>query len=293
MEPNNDTPIPTTDEPNVQPVPEATPVNPNLQPAATPPPVFSPEPTVVQPYVSPVGPSEQPPVNLGSQTTSPVSVFGTTPQPATSEPQPTFAQLDANPIENQPKKSHMKLFVILGVILIALAGIGVAVWLLFFNGISLKQYSNSEYSIMVPESYKKEGLDSYAKFSKPEPTDGKIKGRESIVIVKVIDIPNDLRGEIVKYINDNFTKEKITDKGAFGDNSGASDVSVVKSTTDGMNILIISGNSLDYEKVVDGKFKMKIIIAKKKAYSILVGANPSDSGLLASADRIIDSFKIK
>jgi len=274
MDPNNNAPTPTTpDEPNVQPI------EPVQQPVVTPPPVFNPEP-VVQSSVPPVSPVEQPPVNLNSQ-------------PAFSAPQSAFTQPTASPVAYQPKKSHMKLFVILGVALVSLVGIGVAVWMMFFNGIPLKQYSNSEYSIMVPETYKKEESGSSVKFSKPEPGDGKVNGRESNVAVSVIDISNDLRDEMVKYMNDNFTKEKITDKGAFGDGGGASDVSVVKSTKDGMDIITMSGNSLDDKKVIDGKFKMKIIIAEKKAYSILVGANPSDSSLSASADRIIDSFKIK
>lgn len=241
-----------------------------------------PQPIAVNPF--PATQAQQPAV----QQQSPVVV---TPQAIVAAPQVPAGGLQSNVVNNSSNhanKKRLKVFLIISAIVLAIAGIGIAVWLLFFNTLALKEYSNDEYSILVPESYKNVGYGSSIKFEKPN----KESGYKSSVSVNVIDIPDGLRDELVSELKKQFTKESFESGGSMASFQDTSKVEVKDSKKDDMDVRTATGNVLDGDKTA-GKFKVVLIISSNKAYTIAIMSHSTEPKLAASADAIINSFKEK
>ena len=72
----------------------------------------------------------------------------------------------------------------------------------------------------------------------------------------------------------------------------ATNVKIEKSTKNGMDIRIASGNFVDNKKAVKGNFYFAVVFGDKKAYQIAIKADVSESILATSAARITDSLTV-
>ena len=283
MEPNQNVPDltqPVPTEPVQQPV--VSQPQPQVYAAPIQQPVMEPVQPVMQPTPQAFAPAPavQPVVQPQPMATS--AVFG-------SSPQLVFTQPVVNNMPYQPKKSKVKLFIILGVVIAALVGIGITVWLLFFsNNISLTEYSNSDYSILVPSSYKKTETGSNVSFDKPDTK----AGFESKVAVSVTPVPEGYKQQFIDAMDQAFTEKAFSSGSQLTSFQDTSNVKVEKSTKNGMDYRLASGNIV-VDKVVAGSFKVAIFISDTKAYTVGVMAHSSEPGLAANASKIVDSFKAK
>ena len=285
MEPNQNEPITSTPITPVNPLEPAIQQpqvyqNPIVEPAQQPVPVYAPQPISVTPQPVVAQPT------MGPQPVASSTVFGST--PVTAAPQQTFAQPAINTAVYKPKNPKIKLFIIIGAVVASLLGIGIAVWLMFFNGMPLMTYSNDDFSILVPkdEAYKKEEIGSSVTFKK----DGKDGDGDSSVTASVNETYGQSREDIIKLYERILTEDSLSS--AFTGNEEIKDFKFEKLKKDGMDVISISAKAMKDNKY-EGILKMKIFINDKKMYSVMVAAHNSESGLANSADKIIDSLKIK
>lgn len=280
MDPNQNSPSnPNPQLPTNPPIPES-------QPLPAPQPQYFTEP-IVEAFPQPQPVNTLPP----TPTLQPVIQ---TPIPAVVQPVPQ--QFVANSIQpgfeedtgSNIDKKHLKLFLIISAVVLAIAGVFVAVWLLFFNTLALKEYSNDDYSILIPESYKNIGYGSNIEYEKPDTE----SGYKSSVSVDVLDIPDGFRDEFISELKKQFTKESFESGGSMASFQDTSKVDVKDSKKDGMEIRTASGNVLDNDKVA-GTFKIVLLISDSKAYTIAIMSHSTEPKLAASADAIINSFKEK
>ena len=191
MDTNPDMQEPTT---TPDPVPQATQPLVENPPVATP--VVEPQPVVMAApalemaqspvVVEPIATVQQPAQPIQPMAQSPVF---------NSAPQPTMV---TNNMPTTTSKKSKKMIIIIAAAVAGLIGIGIAVWLLFLNGIPLTKYTNTEgsYSIMVPTSYAKEENGPEATFTKS----GTTSDNESYVKINGIDIPSGFRDALIKEI---------------------------------------------------------------------------------------------
>jgi len=278
MDPNPDvqepttTPAPETNQPVVgTPVETTTVIETQTIAMTEPAPVMAPSPVFSEP-VAPV----QPPVQSVAQS----PVFGSTPQPT----------MVANSAPMSASKISKKMIIIIAAAVAGLIAIGITVWLLFFNGIPLTKYTNTDggYSIMVPTSYTKEENGSEATFTKPGTTDE----NKSLVQVNSTSIPSGYRDEYIKMIDTQFTESSFKSGGSFIGSEETSNIKIEKSTKNGADIRIASGNLLDDKKSIKGTFRIGLIIDKEKAFTVIIGAQSTEKDLTTSSARIIDSLTV-
>ena len=284
MDPNNNTP---NQVPEPAPVTE-TPVQPAQPVVVTPMEPIAPAP-VVEPIADnpvPAQPVMQPAVS----------------EPAVAEQQPQPV-VPAAPVV--AKKSSAKLFIIIGAVVLLLAGVGVALWMFVFSGMPLKEYksANGGYSVMVPASYEEEVmLDSNSSsvpgssvlFNKPETTES--VDRSSIKIGAFAELPTDgsslaRRSSAVDSLNMYID---LTIKASNEDTSPdrESNLDLKKYSKNGLDFWDISGNIIK-DNQITAKLRRIVIMGDSKMYAMEIIANNSDDDLLASTNKIIDSFTVK
>lgn len=271
------------------------------------------EPASPQQFQQPYAPTEQPAQPIApvtDQTIQPPVTIATpqfsqapqvTPQPIASSSeafgsvpsQPSFGQpMTDNLVGQQPKKKFpTKLFIIIGAALVGVIGIGVTLWLLFFNGIPLMQYSNSEggYSILVPSEYTKEESGSDVDFQKK----GTSENDKSSITIKVSDVSDGSKDQFIELIDSRFNKEAFESGGSIIGSERTSNVIFNKTIKNGMDVRTVSGDAIETDGAPKGTFRLLIMISDKKVYMIMIAAHKTEPGLASSASRITDSFTVK
>ncbi len=204
-----------------------------------------------------------------------------------------FDQLQPIMVSSQPDtqnklmdKKKIKLFIVFATLAAIFIGIVITVWVMFFNKTELTQYSNNDYSVMVPKSYTKDEVGSSVTFKKPNQD----STTQSQVTINVSDIPSSYKNEYIKQIDTEMTKESFS--AALSSNQEITDFKVDKSKKDELDVrvasCIVKKNNQTTEIMT-----WAILVSSKKAYTITIEAHVSEPSLSNSASTIIGSFKAK
>lgn len=277
---NEPMPIP----PNIQDTPQIPQPQPQPQQFVQPP-TPTQEQTIVPPVVQPNGdinnaqpqPMPQPLVVSG--------VLGTVPQPIG-----TAMNFQQPAIKPKSKINNKLVLMIIGSI-VGLAALAVGGWLLMnlVNALSLplKEYSNDNYSILVPESYKQTGDDDSVSFEKPNTEDGE----ESLIQISYIDVSStDYKQEIVSSLEESLTEEGISDNISF--NKTIKNYKLEKSTRGKIDYRIVTADVMEDDQLL-GKLRVAVVISEDSIVFMMIGAHKTESGLIANMSKITDSLKFK
>ncbi|MEI6228940.1 MAG: hypothetical protein WCP11_02885 [Candidatus Saccharibacteria bacterium] len=233
--------------------------------------------------------------DFSEQSTMPENpVINTTTQPLASDsPQPLPLQpiVASGPVA--PNKINKKIIILVAAT-IGLIGIGITLWFLFFNGISLTKYDNTAdgYSLMVPASYiKDEGISS-ASFRKPDKNSNILDDKRSLV--QVAFSKNSIGKEALTTQLDTIFNEKSFESGGMLVTSQTiSDVKIEKSTKNGMAVRIAYGKIVAGDNMPSGVFRLATVVSETKVVTIAVQAFSTDQDLINASAKIIDSLEIK
>lgn len=191
------------------------------------------------------------------------------------------------------QNGRARTWVIISLGLVLLAGIIVAVWLLFFNGATLKQYSNNDsgYSISVPSSYIVAGSGNNVSFY--QPTTNENQNTSSIKITtSSVTIPADqtLETEIADF--DSYLANVITTTNARTTPDRMSNMVVNKSTQGDLTVWVQTADIFVSDSLV-GKYRKATFLSSSEMYAVEIIAYSSEPFLSANLIKITDSFAVK
>lgn len=211
----------------------------------------------------------------------------------TPAPQPDSSSVNNVPVSLSIKKSPKKLVIIIAAFVAGLVVLGVGAWLVITlfatSNITLKEYSNDEYSLLVPESYTQDINATGATFVEPKAE----KETESQLQVSTIGSIVGDRQQYIDTIDKTLTEESINKNINQEDSDkNITNITIEKTTQNGNPTRIVTADMEENGKRV-GIFRYFVTFGDKKIYMIIIGAHTSDPGFMANTAKITDSFKIK
>jgi hypothetical protein len=249
------------------------------------PPTPTQEQTIVPPAIQPSGDINDVQPQTIQQSSVASGVLGSAPQPIG-----TAVNFQQPAIRPKSKINNKLILIIIGSIA-GLAALVVGGWLLmnFVNALSLplKEYSNDNYSILVPESYKQTGDNDSVSFEKPNTEDGE----ESLIQISYIDVSStDYKDEIVSSLEESLTEEGISDSISF--NKTIKNYKLEKNTKGKIDYRIVTADVMDDDQLL-GKLRVAVVISEDSIVFMMIGAHKTESGLMANMSKITDSLKLK
>lgn len=188
------------------------------------------------------------------------------------------------------KSKSKRFYLISGLVSLAVVALLYIIgWLSFggglrqLSGVPLVQYSNDNYSIQVPDSYKKteSSMGDAGKsvtFASPDDTKRSVESKVNITAAKLTE---QCKKECINGIdNDKSTHNPK-------ENWRVENVNV-----SGMDGRIIKKDMYNDEKLI-GKYTRAVFVGDTMIYEIVISSAAADPGLSASTDKIINSFTAK
>ena len=204
---------------------------------------------------------------------------------------PTFNSVDNN--SNSSKKK--KVIIILGIFLL----IGIILSVLYLPTIiasanmSLKEYSNNNYSMLVPESYSevKEG-DTVAFYDLAKP-DSKTKTIDRFKMsINSNPIKEGELSEYLKVFDDDKDENIFASFAILQKNEKIKNLKIDKKGEDSDETRLVLAD-IEYNKKIVRNIGLLFVFKDDIFYVILINAQKEDLGLKANMNKIFDSFTIK
>jgi hypothetical protein len=197
-------------------------------------------------------------------------------------------------------KSRRKLYIVLISLGVVLAITAIMVWLFAFKGIyvfqglPLSSFSNSYYSIKIPEGYVRtenslgeSGTD--ITFVDPDESS---EGIQSKVYLVSGEMTVSRKNDYFKALDEQYSKANIEKSHSSGGVNGA--VDIVYSTKDwkGLESRTVS-HVMARDKEHVGRYNKLVIYKSGKIYEIVITSPKYNPGLAVDAGKIFESFQIK
>ncbi len=217
-----------------------------------------------------------------------------------SQPEPIITKkVESEPVEGS-KKSHRKLFVVLISLAVIMSVATFMVWLFVFKGIyafqglPLSSFSNSYYSLKIPEGYTKSenDLDGSGTDISFSDLDEKTVGTQSKVYVMSGNMPVDQKNRYFSDLDKKYTDSYIKKSQSAAGVNGAADIRYSKHNQHGFPARTISYDITTNSNRV-GRYDKMSIYKNGKIYEIVITSPRSNPGLAVDAKKIFDSFEIK